>query len=250
MSGTPLLPLELYPGALVLVTDHLQAPSDFLLLRILAQRLKHAEASRSSVVVSFNHDTVRWQSLALKSGVNLKQHVDNGSLTLVDASQEDSDISAAALWTRIHPHIAADAAGPSHSKSKPGLVILDGLNVLEWIGVPQQDVARLLRAVYAHCSSAGIALVVRYHAVGQPSERDANLDNPLLRLLLQLCTFHLEALPLVSGRSGAVSGEVALHPGLLAPKSAAVVPRNKAVQYRLTDSGAVFFERGNAGNVL
>lgn len=241
MAGTPLLPFELVNASLLLVSDHLQAPADFLLLRILTQRLKNAQDPRRAVLVSFNHDAQRWHALGLKSGVSLKQYIGAGALALLDASNATS---AAGVWELLKGTLAAEPA------DSPGLLILDGLNVLAWTGLPQHELTRLLRALYAHCAAANIALVVRHHAVGPPAERDANLADPLLRLLLQLCAWHVEVLPLASGRSGAVSGEIALHPGLTASRGAAAIPRSKAVQYRLTDSGVVFFERGNAGNVL
>lgn len=77
----------------------------------------------------------------------------------------------------------------------------------------------------------------------------------------------MEVKPLLSGRSGAVSGEVSsacqtkpflnslrqisFHPGPCVDESEfQSIPRSAAVQYRLTDTGAVFFERGTGGGVL
>jgi hypothetical protein len=109
------------------------------------------------------------------------------------------------------------------------------------------------------------ALIVRHHIV-TPPEPDA-----LFQHLLQLCTYHIEVRPLASGRSGAVSGEVSiLVPLFIPPKTHQninikicvhlgpsvkdtkehVISRTSALQYRLTESGAVFFERGTSTGVL
>jgi len=56
---------------------------------------------------------------------------------------------------------------------------------------------------------------------------------------------------LSSGKSGAVSGEVALHFGLtLGKEPIRSIPRKQALQYRLTDYGVVFFDKGTCGSVL
>lgn len=166
MAGTPLLPFELVNASLLLVSDHLQAPADFLLLRILTQRLKNAaQDPRRAVLVSFNHDAQRWHALGLKSvrgpprvllavapaslrslqGVSLKQYIGAGALALLDASNATS---AAGVWELLKGTLAAQPAGDS-----PGLLILDGLNVLAWTGLPQHELTRLLRALYAHCAA-------------------------------------------------------------------------------------------------
>jgi hypothetical protein len=51
-----------------------------------------------------------------------------------------------------------------------------------------------------------VLLAIRYH-IPAPDE----LDNTV-RILLQLSTYHIEVLPLSSGKSGAVSGEVRIGP--------------------------------------
>jgi hypothetical protein len=48
-----------------------------------------------------------------------------------------------------------------------------------------------------------ISLLIRYHIV------DSNVPDDLMRTcLLQLCAYHLDVRPLLSGKSGVVSGEV------------------------------------------
>ena len=47
-----------------------------------------------------------------------------------------------------------------------------------------------------------VSLVMRYH-IAAPEDLDS-----ILRTLLQLSAYHIEVLPLASGKSGSVSGEV------------------------------------------
>jgi hypothetical protein len=113
------------------------------------------------------------------------------------------------------------------------------------------------------CIKANATLIVRHHLT-TPDEID-----DLFRHLLQISTYHLEVRSLASGRSGAVSGEVpcsklvaifefadgsaqiALHAcPSTTDNQVHLLPRSSALQYRLTDTGAVFFERGTGAAVL
>ena len=53
---------------------------------------------------------------------------------------------------------------------------------------------------------ANATLLIRQHVL-TPSTEEPMLDD-LFRALQQMCTYHMEVLPLASGRSGAVSGQV------------------------------------------
>lgn len=122
---------------------------------------------------------------------------------------------------------------------------MDDLASLEWLGFPILDLSRFLRALRALCSKTGGTLVICYHILN-PSEPDI-----LLQLLLQLCSYHVEVRPLASGRSGAVSGEISLHAGPSeSDPTIPLTPRKSALQYRLTDGGAIFFNKGTSEGVL
>ena len=101
------------------------------------------------------------------------------------------------------------------------LVIFDELATFEWIGHSALDISRFVRALVAYCAKASEAshyplavlqgalflqganlLVARYHIAASD-----DLDS-VLRTLLQLSAYHIEVLPLSSGKSGSVSGEV------------------------------------------
>jgi hypothetical protein len=107
----------------------------------------------------------------------------------------------------------------------PFLVIFDELALFEWIGHSALEVSRFGRALVASCAKASpicssrfhsdhilrthqlilqndAFLVIRYH-IATPDGLDS-----VLRILLQLSAYHIEVLPLSSGKSGAVSGEV------------------------------------------
>jgi len=125
------------------------------------------------------------------------------------------------------------------------MVILDDISSLEWTGVSSLDLIRFIRALRSLCLKSNASLIIRHHVV-TPTEPD-----DLLRQLLQICTYHMDVRPLSSGRSGAVSGEIALHAGPSVDfPDFVLIPRSAAVQYRLTDTGAVFFGRGTGGGVL
>lgn len=234
------------PGELLLITDELASPADFLLHRFLAAHLKKGPPFRS-VVLSVSGDMARWKAVAGRSNLNLAQCIDSRSLVFVDVASE------------LGPSLSADSSANSSLRTlfdtlrslldegadvRP-LVILDDIATLEWIGVPLLELVRLSRAICALCRKTHAALIVRHHVV-TPGEPD-----DLLRHLLQLCTYHMDVLPLSSGRSGSVSGQVALHAGPAAVDSPfKLIPRSVAVHYRLTDTGSIFFDRGTGGGVL
>jgi len=125
------------------------------------------------------------------------------------------------------------------------LVILDDISTLEWIGFSFIDIVRFSRALRALCLQSKASLIIRHHLV-TPAEPD-----DLFRHLSQLCSYHMEVRALSSGRSGAVSGEVSLHAGPSTHDVAIkTISRSSAIQYRLTDAGSHFFERGTGGGVL
>ncbi|KAK0495977.1 hypothetical protein EDD18DRAFT_1309698 [Armillaria luteobubalina] len=212
-------------GIIQLITDELPSPADFILHQNLISHVKeHKEAKR--IILSLSEGWARWQAIASKHNVNLTQQKNSG---------------ARRIW------IAADIQCRLRSlESTPeSLIILDDVSVLEWIGVSALEILRFCRALRAHCIKHRATLLIRHHLVHDKPDQ-------LFRDLLQLATYHVDVRPLASGRSGAVSGEVALHlgPNVLLPASVKPISRSCAVQYRLTDSASVFFERGNSRGVL
>ncbi|RDB27283.1 Elongator complex protein 6 [Hypsizygus marmoreus] len=237
-----LSPFNLPEGILLLITDELSSPADFLLHRHLASHIKEAKDGKT-VILSVSEDVGRWKAVAAKSNINVSQHLDSGGLIFLDVlSQVRSSLEAGQPSLRSLMDLVVPTLAPSDS---PLLVILDDISSLEWIGFSLLDITRFSRALYAKCRKANATLLIRHHNV-TPDEPD-----DLFRHLLQLCTYHMEVRSLASGRSGSVSGEIALHSGLSAiPRTVKLIPRSSAIQYRLTDNGAVFFGRGTGGGVL
>ncbi|KAL0961201.1 hypothetical protein HGRIS_006169 [Hohenbuehelia grisea] len=140
--------------------------------------------------------------------------------------------------------IASTNLSQLHENS-PLTVIVDELSLLSWLGISPSEIARFCRALRAVCLKSKANLIIRHHIV-TPGEPD-----DLFRRIFQLCSYHLDDKPLASGKSGSVSGEVALHSGPNAPlKGTRVFSRSSALQYRLTETGVIFFERGTSSGVL
>ncbi|KAH9858998.1 hypothetical protein C2E23DRAFT_717158 [Lenzites betulinus] len=235
------------PAEILVITDELSAPADFLLHRHLVDNLKNSSNAKC-VLVAVSEDLGRWKSLCQRSNLNLSQYLDSGVLSFVDVMRHTSsslngetDASLRSLFWELKKQITVS----SENSHVPVSVILDNIASLEWMGILTLDLTRFIRALSALCRKNNASLVIRHH-ITTSGERD-----DILRHLLQLCTYHLDVFPLSSGRSGSVSGQVALHcgPGTTKPTHR-LIPRSAAVQYRLTDSGSVFFDRGTGSGVL
>ncbi|KZT65043.1 hypothetical protein DAEQUDRAFT_814575 [Daedalea quercina L-15889] len=236
----------LLPRELLLITDELPSPADFLLHKLLADHLKHVRGGGTQsrcIILSTVNDPLRWKHVASKANSNLDQHIASQRLSLIDALSQlqPESTTLRPLYDVLHANLTAAAADEGHA-----LVILDDVSSLEWIGFSTADLSRFLRALSALCRKSNAALVIRHHIVtpGDPDD--------LLRHLLQLASHHVDVRPLSSGRSGAVSGEIALHAGACCPPASQVkmIPRSTALQYRLTDAGATFFNKGTSAGVL
>ncbi|KAJ3898955.1 hypothetical protein F5879DRAFT_811735, partial [Lentinula edodes] len=125
------------------------------------------------------------------------------------------------------------------------IIILDDITTLHWTGLASPlELGRFCRALRGLCVKNEAVLVIRHHVL---SDKEASGD-ALFRSLHALCTYHMDIQPLTSGRSGVVSGQIALHQG---PNSIhqgpATTSKKTALQYKLTDTSAVYFERGAMG---
>ncbi|THH06370.1 hypothetical protein EW145_g4136 [Phellinidium pouzarii] len=225
-------------GQLHLITDRLAAPAEFILLNILGSHLK--QVKRKCILVSFSQALSHWKSVSarLSPPTNISSHISTGSFVFIDALSEPHTLSAEPLrhlYDRISQALeeCSDEVAVEDCRN---LVILDSLSMLDWSGVPAIEVKRF------RCAS----LIVRHHQIVSDG-----LDD-LMRDLLFQCAWHLEVLPLASGRSGAISGEVAVHRGPLLDDSDAVdaIKRSLAIQYRLSDTGPIYFGRGTSAGVL
>ncbi|TFK53803.1 hypothetical protein OE88DRAFT_1711625 [Heliocybe sulcata] len=238
------------PGNVILITDQLPSPADFLLHRTLASHFKDHKNARC-IILSVSESISRWKAIASRVAVNVAALLESGSLTFLDLVPDtqpqlgSSDPTRPALRPIMNEiRSLLQQAGDAHAH-EPVLILLDDISVLEWIGYTVHELANFLRALAALARKQNILLVIRQHIVTPDAPED------LLRLLLQLCAYHIDVRPLSSGRSGAVSGEISLYPGPWNGTSHAMtVPRHRAVQYRLTDAAAVYFEKGTGHAVL
>lgn len=61
-----LSPFDLPEGAVLLVTDELPSPANFLLHQILAEHIKSTKGAAKNIVLSVSEDIAKWKSLAAK----------------------------------------------------------------------------------------------------------------------------------------------------------------------------------------
>lgn len=162
----------------------------------------------------------------------MAQKLEQGSIVFIDVPTQFPDVSSSKgntllpLLDLIRKHIGEPRG------DTPYLLIFDELALFQWIGHDELDVSRFARALVSSCVKVStnnpiiqsslsasdtnhnsgkitppslqneVFLAIRYH-IAAPDD----LDNTV-RILLQLSTYHIEVLPLSSGKSGAVSGEV------------------------------------------
>ncbi|KAJ7935289.1 hypothetical protein B0H13DRAFT_2227178 [Mycena leptocephala] len=239
-------PFELPSGILLLVTDQLSSPADFVLHRSLIDHLKGAKSDspKKAIVLSVSEDLARWKAIAAKSNLHLDQKSLSGALIFVDVLERVRPPD-----TVLRPILDAVVSALGSNDGSDNLVIVDDLATLDWLGFSVLDITRFCRALAAACRKTNATLLIRQHVL-TPSTAEPVLDD-LFRALHQMCTYHMEVLPLASGRSGAVSGQVALHAGPGTPRGGVkLLNRSSALQYKLRDGGAVFFERGTGAGVL
>ncbi|KAJ7125283.1 hypothetical protein C8R44DRAFT_618674 [Mycena epipterygia] len=243
-------PFDLPAGILLLVTDQLSSPADFVLHRSLIDHLKgqkKSEHPKKAIVLSVSEDLARWKAIAAKSNLHLDQQSTSGAFLFIDVLGRITNPPDAGAPLRP----VLDAVVSALDGADDTLVIVDDLAALDWLGFSSVlDITRFCRALSAACRKVNATLLIRQHVLTPPTA--APVLDDVFRQLRELCTYHMEVLPLASGRSGAVSGQVALHagPGVSPRNGVRLLPRSSALQYKLTDGGAVFFERGTGAGVL
>ncbi|KAF9042296.1 hypothetical protein BJ165DRAFT_1529725 [Panaeolus papilionaceus] len=236
-------PFNLPEGIILLITDELGAPGNFLLHRALAQHLK---TDKTALVLSVSESLARWKALATKSNINLELQLKKGALTFIDVlnyiqpsfESLNQALGLDVIFEQIRNRL-------DQTTDESPMVILDDVASLEWMGFLPLSLIRFVRALRALCLKKNATLIILQHILNPEDPQE------LLRNLLQISTYHLEVRPLSSGRSGTVSGEVSLHLGFSAPSNPVkLIPRSVALQYRLTDTGPEFFAKGTSEVVL
>jgi hypothetical protein len=161
-------PFDLPSGVILLVTDELASSADFFLHQSLVSHVKEKKGVKS-IVLSISESLVRWQAVAAKSvrytlgfvatflmipeNVNVNQLCTTGNVQIIDVHTQILKGGSETLSLRpLYELIEADLP-----KESPGaLVILDDISVLEWIGIPFNDIIRFCRALRALCMKVGV----------------------------------------------------------------------------------------------
>ncbi|KAJ7761951.1 hypothetical protein DFH07DRAFT_883279 [Mycena maculata] len=235
-------PFDLPPGILLLLSAQLSSPVDFILHRSFIDHLMGTKSTAESdsnsqdlkkpkvIVLSVSGDLTRWKSVAAKSNVHLDQQ--GSAFVFVHVLQHvppPDNISRTEPVLRPILDAVLSALGPNEEVDT--LVIMDDLAVLEWLGFGVLDVTRFVRALHAtfFIFLKASATLLRQQVLTPPS------TGPLLDDLfrhIRMCTYHVEVLPLASGLTIAVSGQVlALHM-VLGGAVNKPFPRSVALQYR------------------
>ncbi|KAG8943049.1 hypothetical protein FRC04_003260 [Tulasnella sp. 424] len=252
-------------GQLLLVTDDLVSPADFLLYGAVNTFFK--EHKTGEIVVVSSSDEAHWKAVLQKLGLNLAPHLTSNTFKLLDPSKflEGSPNSLNPM-RRLYDEINQQVLRPVDNSFTPQLLIVDDISLLDWISTESTEVIRFIRAIKHLATSSGTGVIIRYHSTS-PAK-----PPPVLQHLMETCNCHVSINSLTSGRSGAVSGEVSIYlsdfpePGLgvlkllrkasfsagptLEDKNFIGRSKAQALHYRVDSSGFKFFDRGTAGSVL
>ncbi|KAJ3879723.1 hypothetical protein F5051DRAFT_401731 [Lentinula edodes] len=321
----------------LLITDQLASPADFVLVGFVVEGVKGRGGSGSGMKlgmgkgvgvrggggggigmkvmilsVSGSMSMARWGSVLGKYNINLTQHLSSGTIQFVDVVDVVSGSGLKGVYERVESYFqdgegsedggVAGASGDNlegrggegdgeHGSGVDGnsrIIILDDITTLHWTGLASPlELGRFCRALRGLCVKNDAVLVIRHHVLSpatftltptltltpgdSPQEDKEPSGDALFRSLHALCTYHMDIQPLSSGRSGVVSGQIALHQGpnststkmptnftsttttsntnTTSMKTSPVKtrPRSRALQYKLTDTSAVYFERGAMG---
>ncbi|KAI0929803.1 hypothetical protein AcV5_006671 [Taiwanofungus camphoratus] len=156
MFPPPDLPL---PGEVLLVTDELSSPADFLLHRSLSAHIKSGTHSKC-VILAVAGDLTRWKAIAGKSNLNLADSLASGSLTYMElmpcAAGSDirsgRDMPALKMLLNKLRTTLDEQRSQSHARV---LIILDDIATLGWIGFSALALSRFARALCALCRRVG-----------------------------------------------------------------------------------------------
>ncbi|KAG8921311.1 hypothetical protein FRC01_000317 [Tulasnella sp. 417] len=228
-------------GHLLLITDDLVSPADFLLSGAVNMFFKEHKTGRVVVVSSL--DEAHWKAVSQKLGLSLAPHLASNAFELLDPSKflgssPDTQGTLRRLYDEVHQRILRTA----DASTTPQLLIIDDISILEWISTEPTAVIRFIRAVRHITTSSSTGVIIRYHST-LPTN-----PTPVLQHLMETCHHHVSVKSLTSGRSGAVSGEVA--GPVLEDINFTARPRAEALHYRVDASGFKFFDRGTGGGVL
>lgn len=196
-------PFNLPDDIILLVTDELSAPADFVLHRTLAAHLKrpvqrngsfdHARTQTRAVILSVSEDLGRWKALASRSvrcqneihvfihppslhqNISIQNHLDSGSVIFMDLlaglQPPHSQQQLQVIFDRVQQSISRDSTNIT-----PCLLILDDITTLEWVGFPPTDVQHFIRALRALCLK--VSFTIHFFYVFNPRLDQNDFDYP------------------------------------------------------------------------
>ncbi|KAI0279896.1 hypothetical protein BGY98DRAFT_383154 [Russula aff. rugulosa BPL654] len=145
----------------VLITDQLSSPGDFLLHQLLSEYVKSSPDGKC-IIISTSQDLARWKAISSRSGLNMAQKLEQGSIVFIDVPTQLPDLSPSKgtllpLLDLIRRYIE------TRRGTTPTLLIFDELALFEWIGHSELDVSRFARALVSSSVKNDVSLVIRYH---------------------------------------------------------------------------------------
>ncbi|KAJ3809974.1 hypothetical protein F5876DRAFT_10306, partial [Lentinula aff. lateritia] len=206
----------------VVVTDELGSAADFVLVEVLRDGRK---GGKKAMILSVSGSVAKWGSVLGKYNIPAASE----AVHFVDVVDVVEESGLGGVVDRVEGFLRGGGGNG-------GVVILDDISTLEWIGIASGvELGRFCRALRGVCQKNHTMLLIRHHST----------NDEVFGGLHALCTYHVDVQPLASGPSAAVSGQIALHRGPnTTSTSASTRPRSKALQYKLTDTSAIYFERG------
>jgi hypothetical protein len=96
------------------------------------------------------------------------------------------------------------------------IAVIDDIMLLFFVGISDTAITRFIRALRALCRHHVVGLIICAHAaapVPHNAESSIPFGSGILRALIESSYWHAEVRPLANGRSGAISGKVAVHLG-------------------------------------
>jgi hypothetical protein len=184
---------------LLLVTDQLPAPADFLLHRFLHLQLKRSKTAKC-IVLAVSDSLERWKSVASKAvrqvlviggrskcltvtspqNVNVAQNASFQFMDVFDhqpllADREQGNADKASLRT-IYDLLSVKLSD-SQVEGQTPLVILDDITSLEWLGFSLLDLSRFARALRSLCAKVRRMLTLTIAAL-QPNIDGCSIGRP------------------------------------------------------------------------
>jgi hypothetical protein len=163
--------LDTDPGDVCLITDDIDASAEFLLHSLVHRSVG---AQRPCILVDFSRDVRQWEAIAAKRHVRLREnlwkYIDGSSCTL---SATEKTAMAAAQSGIPCPQLFPSGQPPTmrslfdliveQATQLNSIIIINQISVLSWMGMPEIDLTRFVRALRAYAAEASGLLDETWH---------------------------------------------------------------------------------------